>query len=148
MGKKAPKTLEEFCKIKYNKNNEWSLFRAYATAINNGELTPLADFSLYKSISKEIDDRLVGTQTANGIKITGKSNHFISRVIGSVEQRRNGVSIDDIISALQNPEEIAPIRINKNGNSQKYKGINCMVTINPDTGNLIQVNPRKKGTTK
>ena len=43
LGNKAPKTIDEFLKIKYN-NEEWNLFKAYSSSIKTGELTPLADF--------------------------------------------------------------------------------------------------------
>lgn len=142
LGKKAPKTLEEFKKIKYNKD-EWNLFKAYSSSIKRGELTPLADFDLYKQINQEIETSIIGLTTSSGIKITDRSNHFVARVIGSIEQRRNGVSIDEIISTIKSPVEVMPIRQNKNGRSQKLKGKTCAVTINPDTGNLIQTNPRK-----
>ena len=85
--------------------------------------------------------KLVGTVTSNGIEITGKSKHFIARVIGSVEQRRSGVPVDDILPALQNPDKIEPVRHNNNGDSQRFIK-NCVVAVNPDTGILIQVNPR------
>lgn len=145
IGNSYPKSIEEFTKIKYNKDDdEYRKLKSYTSSINSGEVTPLADFKLYMEISNEIDKSVVGLKTKNGIQIKGKSNHFISRTIGSVEQRRNGVPIKDIVSAIQNPEAIQPVRHNKNGNSQRFIGKKCMVTVNPDTGILIQVNPRKK----
>ena len=142
LGDKMP-SIEDYKKIKYNEDDleEWEEFKAYVAAVKSGELTPLADFKLYRSISKEIDKKLVGTVTSNGILITGKSKHFIARVIGSVEQRRSGVPVNDILPALQNPDKVKPIKHNKNRNSQKFIK-DCMVTVNPDTGILIQVNPR------
>lgn len=107
----------------------------------------MATFELYKSISKKIDDNLIGTITSNGIKITDKSKHFISRVIGSVEQRRNGVNVKDVLDVLQNPARLGDIRKLKNGKSQRFIGDLLTATVNPDTGVLIQVNPttRRKG---
>lgn len=143
LGKNAPKTLADFCKIKYNVNDEWYMFKTYTKAIKSGELTPLASFDLYKNTSKQIDNRLLGIVTINGITITGKSNHFIARIIGSIEQRRNGVSVDKVLSVLTNKNsEILPIRNLSNGKSQKFRNEFIEVSINPDTGNLIQVNPR------
>ena len=79
----------------------------------------------------------------NGIKITGKSNHFIARVIGSEAQRRNGVKIDDVYQALTNQQAtVFSIRTDANlERSQKFRFNNVDVTVNPDTGNLIQTNP-------
>jgi lipoprotein-anchoring transpeptidase ErfK/SrfK len=115
---------------------------AYNRSIETGELTPMASFELYQAISKEIDDVIVGTTTANGIAVKSKSEHFIARVIGSVAQRRSGVSIADVVLALTNPDRIDPVRQGAEGKSQRFMkhGV-CAVTINPETGNLIQVNP-------
>lgn len=139
-------TIDEFVKMRYNKK-EWGQFTSYSSSIKSGELSPLATFELYKSISKKIDDNLIGTITSNGIKITDKSKHFISRVIGSVEQRRNGVNVKDVLDVLQNPARLGDIRKLKNGKSQRFIGDLLTATVNPDTGVLIQVNPttRRKG---
>ena len=119
------------------------MFKAYSSSIKTGELTPLADFDLYKSISEQIDKRIVGLSTSNGIKITGKSNHSIARVIGSVEQRRDGVQISDVLNALTDSNaETLPIKNLKNGRSQKFRNGIVEVSVNPDTGNIIQVNPK------
>lgn len=58
------------------------------------------------------------------------------------EQRRNGVQVSGILDALTNPKsEVFPVRQLKNGRSQKFRNEVIEVSINPDTGNLIQVNP-------
>lgn len=148
LGSNAPKTFEEFQKLKYS--DDWQPFKAYTRSIKSGELTPLADFKLYKETSTGINNALVGKVTSNGITITGKSDHFIARTIGSVEQRRNGVSIAEALDTLTHPEKVDPIRINENGKSQRFIGKTAAVTINPDTGTLIQSNPihkRKKEAT-
>lgn len=141
LGNNAPKSFKDFQNIKYD-DNLYSMFKGYANSIKTGELTPLADFELYKNISNEIDSKLIGITTSNGIQITGKSKHFIARTIGSVEQRRSGVSVEHSLDALLHPDEIRAVKVLKNGKSQKFVGKNCFVTINPDTGNLVQVNPR------
>lgn len=143
LGKNAPKSIEDFLKIRYNKN-DWKEFSAYAKSVKSGEITPLADFSLYQEISKEIDSKLVGITTANGITVTDKSNHFIARVIGSAEQRRSGVYINEAMDALANPSRIDAVKENKNNNSQRFISDLVAITINPDTGLLIQVNPRRR----
>ena len=136
-----PTTFEAFQKLKYS--DDWKPFKAYARAIKSGELTPLADFKLYKETSISIDNTLVGKITSNGITVTGKSDHFIARIIGSVEQRRNGVSVAEVLDTITYPVKVDPIQTNTNGKSQKFKGKTCHVTINPDTGVLIQTNPHK-----
>ena len=113
----APKTFEAFQKLKYS--DDWQPFKAYTRAIKSGELTPLADFKLYKETSTSINSALVGKITSNGITITRKLDHFIARTIGSVEQRRNGVSIAEALDTITHPERVNPIRINENGKSQR-----------------------------
>lgn len=142
LGKNAPKDIENFIAIRYNAD-EWDLFKSYAKSIKSGELTPLADFGLYKNKSSEIDNILVGTTTENGLIIKGKSKHYISRTIGSVEQRRSGVDVPEALNTLKEPITIDPIKTNRNGRSQRIIGNNSAITVNPDTGVLIQVNPLK-----
>lgn len=140
LGNKSP-TIEEFAKIKYNED-EWKMFKAFTSSIKSGELSALADFELYKEISREMDEKLLGIVTSNNLTINGKSNHSIARVIGSIEQRRNGVQVDDILDALTNSEsEILPVKEMKNGKSQKFRNKVVEVSVNPDTGIIIQVNP-------
>ena len=140
LGDNSP-TIAEFAKIRYN-DIEWKAFKAYASSIKSGELTPLAEFELYQNISKQIDEKIVGRMTSNGVAISGKSKHSIARIIGSVEQKRNGVEISDVLDALTNEEsEMLPIKTMKNGQSQKFRNKKVEVSINPDTGNIIQVNP-------
>ena len=142
LGNNEPKTFEAFQKLKYS--DDWQSFKAYTRSIKNGELTPLADFKLYKETSTGINSALVGKITSNGITITGKSDHFIARTIGSVEQRRNGVSIAEALDTTTHPERVDPIRINENGKSQRFIGKTAAATINPDNGTLIQSNPIHK----
>ncbi len=143
LGKNAPKSFEKFQDLKYN-SGEWEAFKSYKKAIQVGELSALADFSLYQETSREIDEKLVGLTTSNGIRITGKSNHFIARVIGSVEQRRSGVKIEDVITAVTSPEaKILRVKTYFTGDSsQKFRYSHVEVTVNPHTGNLVQTNPK------
>lgn len=143
LGSNAPKTFKEFQTLKYS--DSWDMFKAYTRSIRSGELTPLTDFALYQSKSTEIDRVLVGQTTENGLKITGKSQHYIARTIGSVSQRRNGVEPQDALDTLLHPIKVDTIKTNTNGRSQRFKGKNCYVTVNPDTGILIQANPHKGG---
>lgn len=144
LGANTP-SIEEYVQMRYNAD-EWKAFDAYTKLIRSGELSSLADFQLYQRISKEMDEKLVGITTSNGIKVTGKSDHSIARVIGSVEQRRNGVSVDDVLEALtSDTSEQLQIKEYKNGRSQKFRTSVVEVSVNPDTGNIIQVNPVHSG---
>ena len=76
------------------------LFDHDVKAIKGKELTALADFKLYKSINNQIDKQLIGLVINDGLTIKSNSVHFISRVIGSVSQKRTGVSIKKCIKNL------------------------------------------------
>ena len=141
LGKNAPKTFSDFQSIKHSE--DWDAFKAYGQSIKSGELTPLASFDLYKDISQQINEQLVGQKTSNGILISGKSKHFIARTIGTVEQRRNGVAVSVTLNTLLNPERVDSVKISDNGYSQRFIGDGAAVTVNPKTGKLIQVNPLK-----
>lgn len=146
IGKNAPKTFAQFQDLKYN-SGEWGAFKSYKRAIQTGELTPLANFSLYQKTSKEVDAKLVGLTTPNGKKITGKSSHFIARTIGSIEQRRSGISVDRSLEVLTSKDTIVfPKRMSQNGKvSQRFILRDVELSINPENGNLIQVNPYSRG---
>lgn len=142
---KIRESRKEVDKEKQIDYNEIKNYRNYEKSINVGELTPLADFELYKKISNEIDEKIVGITASNGIKIKNKSNHFILRVIGSVEQKRNGVEIEKIIDTLREPDEITNVEVRASGSTQRFKKYGmAAVSVNPETGNLIQVNPIKE----
>lgn len=136
LGSNAPVSLEKFRKLKYN-SDTWNSFQDYVKSVQSGELTSLADFELYQETSNLIDQQLIGIVTSEGVTITGKSKHFIARMIGSVEQRRNGVDISDIQEALESPSAV----ISRSTSVQYVLEGRCSVSMNPQTGNLIQVNP-------
>lgn len=141
LGENAPATFEAFQNIKYSSGDDYAQFKAYARDIGNGGLTPLADFKLYQDTASQIDAELVGVITSDGTEIVAKSDHFVSRVIGSVEERRSGVEISSVREALTNPER-RDSRRGKKGVSVRYFGKEAIVTVNPDTGTIIQANPR------
>ncbi len=140
------KTFDSFQEIKYNNTieydalkYEYNLKKHYDYAISTGGLSSLVNFKLYKEIDSNVDFKLVGLKTANGIYIKSYSKHFIDRVFGSVEERRNGVELGDIMDTIINSNSF---RESKRNGSIKIIGEKCIVSINPITGNLIQVNPQ------
>ena len=55
---------------------------------------------------------------------------------------RSGVSVEGIKDALENPMTVRAIRTDLQGErSQKYIGEKATVSVDPDTGTLIQCNP-------
>ena len=142
-----PKTLEKWQYLKYTnindynaKKHEFVLKKHYNKVIAIGDLSPLVDFETYKKIDNEIYTELVGLKTTNKIEIKSYSKHFVDRVCGSIEQKRNGVEIADIKENILKSTEFKISK--KNADSIKIISDNNIVSINPKTGNLIQVNPR------
>ncbi len=134
----------DFSRIMADKS-EKKLFTHYSDAVKRGDVSPLADYKLYRKTAMELQDKCVGLTTSNGIKLKRRSLHCIDRVIGSVEQRRNGITVDDVVKALTSPEaEIRPVRYSGTSSSQKFIYKNAEVTINPVTMTLIQVNPHHR----
>lgn len=146
-----PKTLAEFQTLKYNKKEDFELLSGFKKANLKNHISPLVSFKVYKQVSKEIDEKLVG-QTLGDITIKGKVTHFIDRVIGEYQEsdykqegKRQGVRIDDALDALQNPLSKKE-RINEDGTkSLTFVGAKCKVTVNPVTGMLIQTNRNSRG---
>lgn len=145
------KNFETYVEIR-NDDEEYELFKHYIKVIESGDLSPFASFDLYKETNNEIINKLVGITTKNGIIITGRSFHFIDRIIGSSvhpkkESKRSGVNIDNVIKALTDKNvEIKPVKTNADGEkSQKFilPGV-LSVSVNPDTKILIQAGPLRK----
>lgn len=148
------KSLAKYYEEKYNSSPAYQLFRQYATDVESGWISPLSGFSNYRHLYNRIQKEIVGKTAADGTVITGQVPHFMQRVIGTLVDpkklkddlqiiRRSGVSIEDIKEALFFPQKTGKILLRKNGNrSMKLYGSNCTVAINPDTGMLIQTNPR------
>ena len=154
-----PKSLDIFENMKYNNSPECKLMNAYITSVKKGKFSPLVGYDHYKKLHNEINNSLVGLTTTNGIEITGQSDHFIERVIGVIKdpdtgKKRLGVELQDIQDALTNGNAMKPkISRDKNGNilydedgkpkiSQLFVTDKCAVSINPETGVLIQCNPK------
>lgn len=134
----------EFTKI-MSDQTEKKLFTHYSDSIKRGDVSPLADYDLYRRTAIELQDKCVGLVTSNGVKLEKRSLHSIDRVIGSVEQRRSGITVDDVVKTLTSPEaEVRPVRYSKTAASQKFIYRNAEVTINPVTKTLIQVNPHHR----
>lgn len=132
------------------------LRRIYNADVAAGWVSSLIGFDGYYANYLRIERQIVGRKTSDGIPITGQSVHFMQRVIGTMvdpavlkktgkKVRRSGVEISDIEDALFNGIA-GPARIDaKTGDISKvYYNRKCKVSINPDTGVLIQCNPRTK----
>lgn len=74
---------------------------------------------------------------------------MVDRVIGQTADahpgKRKGVSVTDVLGALQHPVSIGDVVTRGNGQrSIKYIGVRCEVVLNPDLNIVIQTNPRKR----
>lgn len=147
----AIKTLANYYEVKYTDSPRYELLRRYVRDVNSGWISPLSGFANYEGLYNRIQTEIVGRTTVNGVLITGQSEHFLQRVIGTMVDpkilkkdhqiiRRSGVEFEDIMDAVSRgmPRKI---RNNPNGRSQKFVAENCVITVNPDTGMLVQCNP-------
>ena len=148
--------LDNSNKTMYNTPPENELLERYTQDVKDGWISPLSGFDNYKQLYQQIESGIVGKTTSNGILITGQSRHFMQRVIGTMADpkkladdlqivHRSGTEISDIMDALFSPERIDPPVIRENGRrSIRFIGSRGIVTVNPDTGQLIQTNQRKR----
>lgn len=147
----GPKTLAGYYDLKYNGSKESRLYKGYVTAVNKGNISPLVGYDKFKEIADRVDKQFVGMRTSDGVEIKGYTAHFIDRIIGQRSSDspaepgiRNGVDFEDIEDALKNPKRVGPIMEKDTGKKSKvYYGTNAAVSYNPDTGELIQVQPKR-----
>lgn len=141
LGDLVPDSFEKFVELKYNEEKwnklkyTYALNKHYSNSLKNGSLSPLVDFKDYIDMDQKLKEKLIGS-TVDNIEIRSISNHFIDRVFGSVEQKRNGVTLEVINDTMSNFNERKAYE-----KSIRYSGERCAVTVNPITGKLIQVNP-------
>lgn len=143
LGKDILKSFDKFQELKYNNINEWNTIKDYYKSRVKGDISAFSTLGDYKWCKNKIENNLMGITTPNGIKIESYSKHFIDRVLGTsndpkTNAPRDGVEVEDIKNALEKPLKIKEER--KKG-SHKVIGEKVTVSINPDTGNLIQCNP-------
>ncbi len=146
------KTLAEYFDIKYNDPPRYSLIKRYVIDVDEGWISPLCGFENYERLYNRTQNELVGKTTTSGIVITGQSRHFLQRLIGTARDpliyktvhrviSRSGVSFEDILETIEHGT-VCPEKTGVNGKSQAIFSGKCIVTINPETGFLIQCNPQ------
>ena len=147
IGNDMPKHFADFQEMKYNDPEKWELLRTYARSVDKGMISSLSGFKNYQKIYDEINEKVVGIKTSERTAVTRQSKHFMERVIGTMKdpktgRPRSGVSVEGIKDALEKPAKVFPVRTYPGGEkSQKYMGRNGTVSVDPDTGVLIQCNP-------
>lgn len=151
-------TLAKYYDVKYTDSPRYALLQRYSEDVKSGWISPLVGFDGYERMYNRIQSEIVGRRTSNGILITGQSRHFMQRVVGTMTDpkklrndlqiiRRSGVEIDDIEATLFSAGTADPPATRFDGmRSVRFIGEHCVVTVNPDTGELIQTNlvPEKR----
>lgn len=146
----AIKTLAKYYDVKYNNSPRYELLQSYVHSVKTGMLSPMAHFDRYEEYYNRIQNELVGKQTTNGITISGQTKHFLERVFGTMVdpktgKPRSGVSLDDVIQCVTTSTDIkGPITKENGKRSVVITEENLAVSVNPETGKLVQANPRGK----
>ena len=150
------KTLAGYYDLKYNDSKESRLYKGYIDAVEAGHISPLVEYDKFKEIDIEITDKLDGLQTVDKQEVKGHTAHFVARIIGTHKEINQpaskvltkrldhaAVSIEEARQAIVSGK---PQKIETDGKgrrSQRFLGENCIVTFNPDTGELIQTNRKR-----
>lgn len=122
----------------------------WARGVEEGWISALVSFDTYSKAYTTLEDKLVGERTVDGILMHGIGEHFMQRVCGTSKDpkiyqeqhriiKRDGCEVTDIINALKNGEA-RPTIIKDGRASKSYFNDECLVTINPETGVLVQCN--------
>jgi len=117
--------------------------------IRLGDLSPLTTVEDYSVMRNDLNDSLIGLQTADGRIVKEFSKHFIDRMIGGGWQnkkttpwigRRSGVTIKEAIQVLQQGEVIND-KYDKNQVHYLIDGV-AQISFNTESNRLIQINPK------
>lgn len=146
-----PEDVDKFQEIKYNKDKQetFLLMLHYKTSVDNGDVAAISGFANYKNQYTKIKGMIFGN-TFDSVKIKSASYHFIDRTVGSIYYtysrggkpiKHEGVSVQDSFTILRDGKSRPIVYDSKGRASQKFvlKGVGD-VTINPETGELVQVN--------
>lgn len=141
----APKSIGAYRRMKYNDRKKFDLLNSYTKSRSNNMISAFSTFDDYIKYKNIIDKDIVGKKTVDGKTINGQTKHFIERVLGTSEdpntnRPRDGVEPNKILSAISNGKSIS----NPSKNSIMYLDGETQVTINLNTGNLIQTNRRSR----
>ena len=140
-----PKTLDKYYDLKYNNPPAYKRLRNYLDMIDIGQVSPLVTFEQYQNIALAVEKELFGIVTPNGIEVKGYTAHSIGRIIGhsvlyNNKYNRPGVTIAEMKGCLTNGK-VGKFQIDKDGKpSWAFKGSGITVSVNPDTGEIVQVN--------
>ena len=136
--------IDKYREIKYNNKEEYNRMQKYFSCVQKGEVSPIMGYSLYKKTALEVEKKIIGITSKDGTVIKDYSAHFIGRAIGhsglNEKYNRAGVSVDEIKDALINGK-LGKVQTDINGNiSRLFENAKCKVTVNINTGNIVQTN--------
>lgn len=150
-GKHGLPSKTEFMRMNEANGRDIQLFHNYIDAREARSIEPISDFKLYKEIDEDLTKALRNIVTSDGVEIKSHAFHLIDRVIGTTYEqekkvKRQGVSIDNIVNALQEGKVKEPpkSRTKKNEKSvvSVYNTSKASVRVNNVTGNVITVVPQ------
>ncbi len=139
-------TVAKYEAGKYTQSREYLLLKGYSHAVDKGDIHALTGFDLYRKTASDVESKIVGIETSDGVKIEAYTTHFIDRVIGQTSSShkgmRLGVSVENVADTLTNGNACEE-RTLANGNFRRmYKGRKCSVVISVTDKKLIQTTPR------
>ena len=139
-----PKSLDKYYKLQYNNPPAFARFEKYLLLLDKKEMSPLITFEQFEKVALSVEKELFGIVTPNGVEVKGYTAHAIGRILGhsalDKDYNRSGVTISEMRGCL-NKGAIGKFQTDKDGRpSQAYHGKGITVTVNPDTGEIVQVN--------
>lgn len=141
-----PKNLAKFQELKYNNKEEFKILNHYRYVRDKGKISALASFTLYKSMKTRIENITIGQTAVNGTVIQSVSLHFVDRLIGTPYEtpKHEGMSLNDMKNILLSGVPSAKLKYDKFDRPSQNIEINGVgvVTINPNTGELVQCNKK------
>ena len=153
LGYDGVKLFDDFQKIRYDGTKEWDIVKGYTGIVQKCEISPLVKYSNFKKHNNELEDKLIGMKTTDGVEIKRVSYHFTGRAIGTHDwaNPNNSKEIMKRLNHKHVPSEdiekclVSGSIIKKRSNSVLLVlEVRCGVTYNPITNTLIQCNLRRE----
>lgn len=116
------------------------MLKGHNHAVEIGEIHVLIGFTVYKSVSQEVEDKVIGLKTFDGIPIESYATHFINRVIGQTstqhKEMRQGVKVSDVCEALKNGT-VEKDYVIRNDYRRQNIGESCSVAVSISEQKII-----------
>lgn len=150
--KEREKPIDNKLAKQYNNSpSNAALKKQYRKDVNDGWISPLFSEDQYVELYHDLQEQVVGLKTANGLKVTNVSAHFMARMIGTSRDpkiyardhkivHRSGVEMKDIIDAVTEGRIYKFTDNETKGSSVTLFGKRAQVTVNTLNGTLIQCN--------